>query len=84
MQANWINSTLSSSALTLAEDKDPWIGAHDGTGKLLMPGASAPTFAWKLPRFVHVKGSAYFFLPSLDASQGLSAGTLAGGWPFYI
>ncbi len=83
VQASWINSTLSSSLLTLDADKDPIIGANDETGKFAMPGLPEPTFAWKLPRFVSVKGSAYFFWPSLGAIKQLSDGTVADAdWPF--
>ena len=80
IQASWINSTLSSTLLTLAADKDPILGAHDETGTFAMPG-SPPIFAWKLPRFVRVRGSAYFLLPSLSALDELVNG-YTGPWPF--
>jgi Dyp-type peroxidase family len=73
VQANWINSVISSNTLTSEADKDPLIGANDGTGKLMIPGKDGPLFAWDLPRFVSVRGSAYFFLPSLHALVSLSA-----------
>jgi Dyp-type peroxidase family len=73
VQANWINNVISSNTLTHEADKDALIGANDGTGKLMIPGKDGPLFAWDLPRFVTVRGSAYFFLPSLRALTSLSA-----------
>jgi Dyp-type peroxidase family len=82
VQANWINSTLSSTALSLAADKDPIVGANDGMGKLAIPG-KPPIFAWDLPRFVTVKGSVYTFVPSVSALAQLESGTLPAPWPFH-
>lgn len=72
VQANWINSTLSSTELTFERDKDPLLGAHDGSGKFTIPRAEGPHFVWDLPRFVTVRGSAYFFMPGLSALRRLA------------
>jgi len=72
VQANWINSPISSNTLTSEADRDPLIGANDGTGKLMIPRPDGPLFAWDLPRFVTVRGSAYFFLPGLRALTSLA------------
>ena len=72
VQANWLNSTLSSKRLTLDADKDPLVGANDGrSGKFTIPGRAGPTFVWGAPRFVRVRGAAYFFLPGLRALRQL-------------
>jgi len=73
VQANWLNSVISSNAMTNEADRDPLLGANDGTGKLTIPLAVGPQlFAWDLQRLVTVRGSAYFFLPSLRALAALS------------
>lgn len=71
VQLNWINGTLSSSALSTEIDKDPIVGANDGQGKLVAPAIPLPSIAWDLPRFVEVRGGAYFFLPSLEVLSKL-------------
>jgi Dyp-type peroxidase family len=72
VQRNWMNASISSRAMSIEADKDPLIGSHDGTGKLLMPGATKTSFCWSLPRFVETRGGAYFFVPSLEALGQLS------------
>ena len=47
-------------------DKDPLVGDNDGTGKFVIQG-TPPRFAFHLPRFVTMRGGAYFFAPSLSA-----------------
>jgi Dyp-type peroxidase family len=71
VQLNWINGTLSSTALSTEIDKDPIVGANDGKGKLVSPAIPQPSIAWDLPRFVEVRGGGYFFLPSLDVLSKL-------------
>jgi Dyp-type peroxidase family len=66
VQLNWINGTLSSTALSAEIDKDPIVGANDGCGKLVAPGVQLPSISWDLPRFTEVRGGGYFFLPSLS------------------
>ena len=72
VQRSWMNSTLSSRKLSLEADKDPLTGAHDGAGKLLIPGTAKTAFCWELPRFVETRGGDYFFVPSLSALRQLS------------
>lgn len=81
VQANWLNSTLSSRRLTHDADRDPIVGANDGTGKFLIPGANGPTLLWALPRFITVRGAAYFFLPGLAALRRIAAGDFENGQP---
>lgn len=71
LQLNWINGTLSSTALSDERDKDPIVGANDGQGKLVAPTTGQPSIAWDLPRFVDVRGGGYFFLPSMDTLRQL-------------
>jgi Dyp-type peroxidase family len=73
VQLNWINAPISSRGLSLAADRDPVVGANEGTGKLVVPRREGPVICWELPRFVRMRGGAYFFLPSLR-----SLGELAG------
>ncbi len=76
VQTNWLNNTLSSNRLTLEADKDPLVGANDaGNGKFVIPGPNGPCFVWNLPRFVTVRGAAYFFLPGLHELRQLGSGT---------
>ena len=78
VQRNWVNSVLSSTHLTLPDDRDPLIGAQHGgdrAGKFLIQNADrkrAPMIAWDLPRFVTTRGGAYFLLPSLDTLYNLA------------
>lgn len=72
VQLNWMNSPISARALTLAADRDPVVGANDGTGKHLVPRRAGPVVCWELPRFVRVRGGAYFFLPSLASLASLA------------
>lgn len=74
VQLNWMNAPISSKNLSLAVDRDPIVGAHDGRGKLLVPRRSGPVVCWGLPRFVRVRGGEYFMLPSLPALGELASG----------
>ena len=73
VQRNWMNATISSRGLSVDADKDPLVGANDGTGKHMIPHLERPGIAFDLPRFVDVRGGGYFFVPSLD-SLALLAG----------
>ena len=85
VQANWINSTLSSAKLTIDADKDPLLGANVKSGsKFVVQNATKPELVFGLDRFVTVKGGAYFFLPSLLALGMLASGAaIVPSWPFY-
>jgi Dyp-type peroxidase family len=58
-------------------DKDPVLGNHDGTGKMIIPGDArsnrAPFICAGLPCFVTVRGGEYFFVPSLTALNLIAA-----------
>jgi Dyp-type peroxidase family len=68
IQQNWINF---GDAAGQGNDKDPLLGSHDGTGRMLIPGDERserrPFICTELPRFVTVRGGEYFFVPSLTA-----------------
>jgi deferrochelatase/peroxidase EfeB len=72
VQQTWCNNPRFSG---LNDNKDPLIGDHGRTGQrpshMTIPGE--PRTA-ALPRFVTVKGGAYFFIPSVTALKYLSAG----------
>lgn len=74
VQRNWMNASISSRQLSIEADKDPLVGNHDGTGKLLIPGATKTAMCWDLPRFVETRGGAYFFVPSLSSLAQLAKG----------
>ncbi|MEM9453906.1 MAG: Dyp-type peroxidase [Myxococcota bacterium] len=85
VQQNWVNSVLSSTVLTLPQDRDPIIGQQlpsKGSearyqGKFLIPSSKrkeAPIITWNLPTFVTTRGGAYFLLPSLDALWNVAHG----------
>jgi Dyp-type peroxidase family len=72
VQLNWVNGEISSHRLTLAADRDPVVGAHDGKGKLVIPRREGPVICWDLPRFVRVRGGEYFLIPSLTLLKRLA------------
>ena len=72
VQLNWMNADISSRSMSMAEDKDPLVGAHEGKGKLWIPHRERPRFCWRLPRFVHVRGGEYFFVPGMHALHTLA------------
>lgn len=63
-------------------DRDPIVGNHTGTGKMVVPGdpdepESSPAYICPdLPQFVEVRGGEYFFVPSITALQLIAAGTV--------
>lgn len=57
----------------LYDDADPLVGAHRPSGgTFTMQGRPVRTRITGLPRFVHVRGGAYFFLPGIRALRYLS------------
>ncbi|MCH9680844.1 MAG: Dyp-type peroxidase [Deltaproteobacteria bacterium] len=72
VQQNWMNGTLSSTALSTEIDRDPLVGANDGKGKFVATSVEQPTIGWGLSRFVDVRGGAYFFMPSLTTLRSLA------------
>jgi len=74
IQQTWINSPKFTS---LYEDKDPIAGDNDGRGIFSIQQRPARRRIAGLPRFVTVRGGAYFFLPGVRALRALAAGTIA-------
>ncbi|MEM7160506.1 MAG: Dyp-type peroxidase [Myxococcota bacterium] len=73
VQQNWMNGTLSSTALSTEIDLDPIVGANEGNGKFVAPGVEQPTIGWGLQRFVDVRGGTYMFMPSLTTLRALAS-----------
>lgn len=74
VQQNWMEGTLSSTALSTEIDKDPLVGSNDGQhSKFVANGVAGPTVGWGLPRFVEVRGSIYLFVPSVSRLAALAA-----------
>ncbi len=79
IQSQWINSA--NEAHGLSSDRDPFVGTVGPAGPLVqqvgpsftvpLPDGSAPT-RYNLPRFVTVKGGAYFFVPGISALKTLA------------
>lgn len=58
----------------LENERDPLIGAHDGTFDMTIPKRPIRKKIQGLPAFTTVRGGAYFFLPSIRALRFLAAG----------
>jgi len=73
-QASWCENKAFNG---LFDSKDPVIGANDdGEGKMEIPAEPGRRRLTGMSRFVHVKGAAYLFLPSLRALRFLAALTV--------
>jgi Dyp-type peroxidase family len=57
----------------LGNERDPIIGAHDGTLEFKIPKRPIRRKIMGLPAFTTVRGGAYFFLPGLRALRWLAA-----------
>ncbi len=57
----------------LGNERDPIIGAHDGTLEFKIPKRPIRRKITGLPAFTTVRGGAYFFLPGLKALRWLAA-----------
>jgi Dyp-type peroxidase family len=57
----------------LGNERDPIIGAHDGTLEFKIPKRPIRKKITGLPAFTTVRGGAYFFLPGLKALRWLAA-----------
>ncbi len=57
----------------LVNERDPIIGAHDGTLEFKVPKRPIRRTIKELPAFTTVKGGAYFFLPGLRALSYLAS-----------
>lgn len=77
VQQQWVNY---SNDFKLGNDKDPFLGTHDG--KLMdkhiiqsdPESGDAPFFCTHLPRFVETRGGDYFFIPSITALEMIAQG----------
>ena len=58
----------------LENERDPIIGAHDGTFDMTIPKRPVRRKIKGLPAFTTVKGGAYFFLPGIRALRFLAGG----------
>ncbi len=74
IQQTWINNEKFDG---LYEDKDPLVGNVDSppgsTGTHTIQGCPVRHRVKGIPRFVHVRGGGYFFMPSISALKFLSA-----------
>ena len=66
----WINDRNFSD---LGNERDPIIGAHDGTLEFKIPKRPIRKTIRGLPAFTTVRGGAYFFLPGLRALEYLAS-----------
>ena len=57
----------------LGNERDPIIGAHDGTLEYKIPKRPIRKKIVGLPAFTTLKGGAYFFLPGLKALGHLAS-----------
>ena len=76
IQQTWINNPKFEG---LYADSDPLMGDHDphddgSTGTFTVQDSPVRRRVPGLPRFVHVKGGAYFFFPGLRALRYLTVG----------
>jgi Dyp-type peroxidase family len=76
VQQNWINSPVFSG---LASERDGLVGAPGGHGCLTVQSPAVRQRTVGIPRFITVKGGAYFFLPGLSTLRYVA--TLHGPAP---
>jgi Dyp-type peroxidase family len=62
----------------LGNERDPFVGTHDGSYDLTIPKRPIRKKITGLPSFCTVKGGAYFFLPGIRALKFLAAGAREG------
>lgn len=70
VQQSWLNNVKFHGLYT---DKDPISGDSDGTGTMTIQRDPVRRRVSGLPRFVHVKGGGYFFLPGIAGLKRLAA-----------
>jgi Dyp-type peroxidase family len=68
IQQTWVSST---SFHGLTRQKDPVIGASDGSGRFTIPFWEGSMVLEGMPRFVTTRGGGYFFMPSRAALRFL-------------
>ena len=69
VQQTWLNNPKFSG---LYADRDPVVGANDAGGRATNQRRPVRTSVSGIPRFVHVRGGAYFFLPGMTALRFLA------------
>jgi len=69
VQQTWANDPRFNG---LYDNKDPLIGDNDGTGTMTIPRCPVRQRLLNLPRFVTMRGGAYFLLPSLKSLRFLA------------
>jgi Dyp-type peroxidase family len=74
VQRIWINDSTFNG---LGKEKDPLLGANDGTTDMTIPRKPFRKRIKGLPRFTTVKGGGYFFVPGLQALRFLARGAEA-------
>jgi deferrochelatase/peroxidase EfeB len=71
LQQTWFNS---SGFINLGKERDPLIGANDGTTVMTVNYFPIARRTSGLPRFVTVRGGGYFFLPGIRALRLVISG----------
>jgi len=69
VQQVWMND---GEDFDLGDERDPLIGANDGTGTFTIPERPLRRRLSALPRFVTVRGGEYFYLPGIAALTWLT------------
>jgi hypothetical protein len=69
VQSEWVNNGI---FIGSGNDKDPIAGAHDGSGKLIVPRKPVRRVLYNLPQFVVTRGGEYCFMPGIRALRWLA------------
>ncbi|MGI9079547.1 MAG: Dyp-type peroxidase, partial [Acidimicrobiales bacterium] len=68
VQETWLNNGNFNG---LVDNRDPLVGDNDGSGTMTIQRRPVRRRVRDVPRFVHVRGGAYLFLPSITALRFL-------------
>jgi Dyp-type peroxidase family len=71
LQQTWVNNTGFQGGIN---QKDPLVGDCDGTNVMEIPRDPARRMISNVPRFVEMRGGAFFFLPGISALRYLASG----------
>jgi Dyp-type peroxidase family len=74
VQGQWLND---GNVFHLGDDRDPFAGDQQGTGKMTIQGRP-PKFLSGIPPLVVTRGGDYFFKPGLGALRWLARGAFEG------
>lgn len=69
IQETWLNNGKFNG---LYDNKDPFLGDNDGTGTMVIPRRPVRRRVGGVPRFVHVRGGGYLFMPGMTALRYLA------------